>query len=52
MPLVTIDLLRLALRPGIPAEDVAFALVENAREDWSFGRGRGSYVELPREQWR
>jgi 4-oxalocrotonate tautomerase len=43
---------RLAERPGIPAEDVAVALVENTREDWSFGRGRASYVELPREQWR
>ena len=27
-------------RPGIPAENVAIALIENTREDWSFGRGR------------
>jgi phenylpyruvate tautomerase PptA (4-oxalocrotonate tautomerase family) len=43
---------RLAARPGIAVEDVAIALVENTREDWSFGRGQASYVELPREQWR
>jgi 4-oxalocrotonate tautomerase len=43
---------RLAGRPGVAAEDVAIALIENAREDWSFGRGRASYVELPRERWR
>ena len=43
---------RLADRPGIPAEDVAIALIENTREDWSFGRGQASYVELPPEQWR
>jgi len=43
---------RLAARPGIPTEDVAITLVENAREDWSFGRGRASYLELPPEQWR
>jgi hypothetical protein len=36
----------------MPVEDVAIALVENTREDWSFGRGQASYVELPREQWR
>jgi 4-oxalocrotonate tautomerase len=43
---------RLADRPGMPVQDVAIALVENTREDWSFGRGQASYVELPREQWR
>jgi phenylpyruvate tautomerase PptA (4-oxalocrotonate tautomerase family) len=43
---------RLADRPGIAAEDVAIMLVQNMREDWSFGRGQASYVELPREQWR
>jgi 4-oxalocrotonate tautomerase len=43
---------RLADRPGIPTKNVAIALVENAREDWSFGRGRASYLELSREQWR
>ena len=43
---------RLAERPGIPPDDVAIALIENAREDWSFGRGQASYVELPRDQWR
>jgi 4-oxalocrotonate tautomerase len=43
---------RLAAGPGIPEEDVAVVLVENAREDWSFGRGQASYVEIPRERWR
>ena len=43
---------RLAERPGIPPDDVTIVLVENTREDWSFGRGQASYVELPREQWR
>jgi hypothetical protein len=27
-------------------------LVENAREDWSFGHGQASYLELPPEAWR
>jgi 4-oxalocrotonate tautomerase len=38
----------LRLRP----EDLAVVLVENERDDWSFGRGEASYVVLPREQWR
>jgi hypothetical protein len=28
------------------------AFVENAREDWSFGHGQASYLELPPEAWR
>ena len=39
-------------RMGIRTEDVAIVLVENARQDWSFGRGDASYVVLPREAWR
>jgi phenylpyruvate tautomerase PptA (4-oxalocrotonate tautomerase family) len=39
---------RIELRP----EDLAIMLVENEREDWSFGRGQASYLELPREAWR
>jgi 4-oxalocrotonate tautomerase len=39
---------RLDLRP----EDLAVALVENQRHDWSFGKGEASYVVLPPEQWR
>jgi 4-oxalocrotonate tautomerase len=42
----------LAERVGLRTEDLAVALVENAREDWSFGRGQASYVELPPEAWR
>ena len=37
---------------GMREEDLAVCLVENAREDWSFGRGVASYLVLPREQWR
>jgi phenylpyruvate tautomerase PptA (4-oxalocrotonate tautomerase family) len=33
-------------------EDLAVSLIENEREDWSFGRGLASYVVLPREEWR
>lgn len=39
-------------RVGVSTDDVAICLVENAREDWSFGRGEASYVVLPRERWR
>jgi 4-oxalocrotonate tautomerase len=42
----------LADRIGRPAGDLAVILVENDREDWSFGRGQASYLELPREAWR
>jgi phenylpyruvate tautomerase PptA (4-oxalocrotonate tautomerase family) len=33
-------------------EDVAITLTENAREDWSFGRGVAQYVVLPKEEWK
>ena len=42
----------LAERVGLRGEDLAVMLVENAREDWSFGHGQASYVELPPEAWR
>jgi 4-oxalocrotonate tautomerase len=42
----------LAERVGLAMEDLAVVLVENNREDWSFGRGQASYVELPRDAWR
>jgi phenylpyruvate tautomerase PptA (4-oxalocrotonate tautomerase family) len=42
----------LAERAGLREEDLAVVLVENGREDWSFGRGQASYVELPPEAWR
>jgi phenylpyruvate tautomerase PptA (4-oxalocrotonate tautomerase family) len=42
----------LADRVGLPTGDLAVALVENSREDWSFGRGQASYLELPRQAWR
>jgi 4-oxalocrotonate tautomerase len=42
----------LAERVGLRGEDLAVMLVENAREDWSFGHGQASYVELPPDAWR
>jgi 4-oxalocrotonate tautomerase len=42
----------LSERTGTRPEDVTIALVENEREDWSFGHGVASYLELPREEWR
>lgn len=39
-------------RIGMRTENLAVVLVENGREDWSFGRGRANYLELPREAWR
>jgi phenylpyruvate tautomerase PptA (4-oxalocrotonate tautomerase family) len=38
--------------PGLRPEDVTISLVENTREDWSFGNGEASYLVLPRERWR
>ena len=42
----------LAERAGLRSEDLAVILIENKREDWSFGHGQASYLELPREAWR
>ena len=42
----------LAERLPMRTENLAVILVENQREDWSFGLGRASYVELPRAAWR
>ena len=42
----------LAERIGIRTENLAVVMVENDREDWSFGHGRASYLELPRDAWR
>lgn len=39
-------------RAGLRPEDLAVALVENERADWSFGHGQASYLVLPPEQWR
>jgi hypothetical protein len=50
MPLAQIDVLE--GRPGLRGEDLAVMLVENEREDWSFGHGQASYLELSREAWR
>jgi phenylpyruvate tautomerase PptA (4-oxalocrotonate tautomerase family) len=37
---------------GLRSEDLAIALVESTREDWSFGNGIAQYVVLPREEWK
>jgi 4-oxalocrotonate tautomerase len=42
----------LAERIGMRTESLAVVMIENEREDWSFGRGEASYVELPRDKWR
>jgi 4-oxalocrotonate tautomerase len=39
-------------RIGMRTESLAVVMVENEREDWSFGRGQASYLELPRDAWR
>ncbi len=41
-----------AERPGLRREDLFVTLIENAREDWSFGNGEAQYLTLPRERWR
>jgi 4-oxalocrotonate tautomerase len=39
-------------KPGIRPQDVIINLVEDKREDWSFGNGVAQYLVLPKEQWR
>jgi 4-oxalocrotonate tautomerase len=39
-------------RTGLRADDLTVILVENNREDWSFGRGQANYLELPPAAWR
>ena len=39
-------------KPGVRPENVNMHLIENAREDWSFGDGDAQYVILPSEQWK
>jgi 4-oxalocrotonate tautomerase len=39
-------------RTGMRTENLAVVMVENDREDWSFGHGQASYLELPRDAWR
>jgi 4-oxalocrotonate tautomerase len=38
--------------PGMRPQDIFIQLVENTREDWSFGNGEAQYLVLPREQWK
>jgi 4-oxalocrotonate tautomerase len=42
----------LAAHANMRREDVAVCLVENTREDWSFGNGEAQYVVLPKDQWK
>ncbi len=39
-------------RLGLRRDDLAVILIENEREDWSFGYGQASYLEIPSDQWR
>jgi 4-oxalocrotonate tautomerase len=39
-------------RPGVRSQDVIINLVEDTRDDWSFGNGEAQYIVLPKEQWR
>lgn len=43
---------RLHERVGLRPDDLAVVLVENQREDWSFGAGDANYLTLPRDAWR
>jgi phenylpyruvate tautomerase PptA (4-oxalocrotonate tautomerase family) len=38
--------------PGLRPQDVVINLVEDKREDWSFGNGVAQYLVLPREEWK
>jgi phenylpyruvate tautomerase PptA (4-oxalocrotonate tautomerase family) len=42
----------LADRTEVRREDVMIVLIENSREDWSYGRGAVDYVDKPQEEWR
>jgi 4-oxalocrotonate tautomerase len=43
---------RLSETAGIRPGDVTIHLIENTREDWSFGNGEAQYVILPKEEWK
>jgi phenylpyruvate tautomerase PptA (4-oxalocrotonate tautomerase family) len=43
---------RLVAAVDLRPEDLAVSLIENQREDWSFGHGMASYLTIPRDQWR
>jgi 4-oxalocrotonate tautomerase len=32
-------------------QDVLINLVEDTREDWSFGNGEAQYLVLPKKEW-
>jgi 4-oxalocrotonate tautomerase len=42
----------LADRARIRPENLTVVMTENGREDWSFGGGQASYLELSPEAWR
>jgi phenylpyruvate tautomerase PptA (4-oxalocrotonate tautomerase family) len=33
-------------------EDVTIVVMENTREDWSFGNGVAQYLTMPRDRWK
>jgi 4-oxalocrotonate tautomerase len=42
----------IAMDAQVRPEDVTIVLIENRREDWSFGNGIAQYLTLPKEQWK
>lgn len=42
----------LASGANVQPGDATVTLVENTREDWSFGNGVAQYVTLPPQQWK
>jgi phenylpyruvate tautomerase PptA (4-oxalocrotonate tautomerase family) len=42
----------LQANPGMRPQDVTIVLVQNTREDWSFGHGEAQYLTRPKEEWK
>jgi 4-oxalocrotonate tautomerase len=42
----------LASEANVQPGDATVMLVENTREDWSFGHGTAQYLTLPKERWK
>ena len=42
----------IAAEAHVRPEDVTIVLIENKREDWSFGNGVAQYLTLPKDQWK
>jgi phenylpyruvate tautomerase PptA (4-oxalocrotonate tautomerase family) len=42
----------IAQNAHVRPEDVLITLVENTRDNWSFGNGVAQYLTMPSEQWK